>query len=467
MEINILKNPNLNQIQAAFNTLSKQKINPIKLLDENLINNLSPLQFLFLIGLTSWEGKYFDKNFKFIKKFIKKIDKNNKNLLLTLENYLHNIFLKKHETEKSYLLFYSFFSEIYETEKRINIDVSDKCKDILFFVHSPVFLAHTNPLFYMLAKRNNNNIKIAVASLSENSLFTNELKKIGVDFHLIAGKDLYHQLENLFFLSTSFKTIIWQSVPVFLGYFSSIRSNVCLWSFKFHPKINSVYKNLSSFTNYNKTTFFNNSTWFNLDVGFDIKNINNKPSIWLDRKFKFGAFCREELINDENYWLTVKQILSTNNKMKFHYCGRKKIHDFWCAKLQINYNQIIFLGWLKEPHEKLKEMSFLLDGYKLGHGYLAYEAMAVGVPILFPSSRKSYGTLEMFIRKLASNSLLKLELKNYEKIFLTFKNSEEAKSISKKLSTDQKFNKKYGNYYIKMLLKYKTNTFEEFYKIIE
>ena len=71
--------------------------------------------------------------------------------------------MKRYETEEAYNEFYNYFSKFY-LKKRINKNYSRKpINSILFFVHTPNFLAHTNPMFKMLENRKNKNIKIAIA----------------------------------------------------------------------------------------------------------------------------------------------------------------------------------------------------------------------------------------------------------------------------------------------------------------
>ena len=42
------------------------------------------------------------------------------------------------------------------------------------------------------------------------------------------------------------------------------------------------------------------------------------------------SFCREELIDSEQYWRSVKLILDGNSKARYFYCGKKEIHMKWC-----------------------------------------------------------------------------------------------------------------------------------------
>ena len=63
---------------------------------------------------------------------------------------------------------------------------------------------------------------------------------------------------------------------------------------------------MSSFLSYNEIVNYNGHDWINIDVGFDIKNLGQDILNWNERKLKFGAFCRDELIDSEDYWLIVK-----------------------------------------------------------------------------------------------------------------------------------------------------------------
>ena len=144
-----------------------------------------------------------------------------------------------------------------------------------------------------------------------------------------------------------------------------------------------------------------------IDVGFEIKNQSVAPMEWKLRKLNFGSFCREELIDSEQYWRSVKLILDGNSKARYFYCGKKEIHMKWCNTLNLDATKIIYNGWLANPHEKIREMAFLLDGFTLGHGYLALEAMAAKVPIIIPANRK----VRSMIDNIIENSSLSLSKK--------------------------------------------------------
>ena len=65
-------------------------------------------------------------------------------------------------------------------------------------------------------------------------------------------------------------------------------------------------------------------------------------------------------------------------------------------------------------------MAFLIDGLNLGHGYLAIEAMAAEVPIIFSEKKKSYSNVENYLirtRVLWTKKMKKL----FNKYFSVFK----------------------------------------------
>jgi len=468
MKIEIDKNPNFSSISRSFAKLKKLNINIYKLLNKDFLDQLNPNQFIYLIGITAYEGKNFHLNFKFIQRYISRINIKNINLLLNIEGQLYNYFLKRYETEEAYQIFCSFFESLYKKNQNKTIvqNLKNQSNEILFFIHAPVFLAHTNPLLYMLKNRKNFSKNITITSLTEDEVFTRTLTELNVKFVLLKGKTLLEQLNFLVSMSNKYKKIVWQSVPLYLGYVSKSIDNVCLWSFKFHPKFKNVKINIGSFQTYDKKIIFKGNIWKNIDVGFDIKNLNNETELWENRKLKFGAFCREELIDTKDYWSVVKIILEIVENSIFFYCGRKNIHTNWLSMLKIPPKRVVFLGWLEKPYLKLKEMSFLLDGFKLGHGYIAYEAMAANVPIVFPSNRRSYGTLETYINKLSKHSEHKHLFENSKNYFLKFKNNKEAAEIALQLMTDEKTNSFYGKYNNKLISLYPKDNFEDFQKVI-
>ena len=92
MEIKIEKNPNFLQIPFAYKQILKLNINAQKLLNTSFIYSLNPKQFIFLMGVTSFEGKNLNIILNLLNDIFQKLDKK-KNLLLEIEGYL-SIFSK-------------------------------------------------------------------------------------------------------------------------------------------------------------------------------------------------------------------------------------------------------------------------------------------------------------------------------------------------------------------------------------
>ena len=139
------------------------------------------MQFCFLIGVKSFRGKNFSKNLDLIKKYIS-FHKENIDLTLQTENGLHFCFLKRYETEDAYDKFYNFFSKFYYKKVENKNKPREIIDGILFFVHTPTFLAHTNPMFKMLENRKNKNIKIAIACQGFSKQFFEKCKFLDIEF---------------------------------------------------------------------------------------------------------------------------------------------------------------------------------------------------------------------------------------------------------------------------------------------
>lgn len=469
MSIIIPQNPKITEIPNAISKLKSISLNPNNLVTKEILLKSNFNQFIFLIGLTSYDGKNFNNNLLYIKFYIKNVIKDNLNLLLQLEIILHQIFLKKYETEEAYDKFYTYISSLYKTKKnKVGYANTVKIDNILFYVPSPVLLAHTNPLFYMLLNRKDYSSHIVIASNGSNNEFERKCMEVNVEYINIKRRTLLETLNNLGNLSKEFDIVIWQSLPVHLSYFRTLNQKVCLWSHKFHPNIDGLMNYVGSFNEEKKIIYFNKNYWKNIDVGFEIKNRNTNLQSWEKRKLNFGSFCREELINEKQFWEVVKIILEDNIGSKFFYCGRESIHDYWCRNMGINKNNVVYLGWLDEPHLKLKDMAFLVDGFRLGHGYMALEAMAACVPIIFPKNRQSYGTLENYVNKTAHYFCNKYkDIHKYKnKYLLSFESEDQLKKISKKLFYNKNFNQFYGSHYASIISKLRNDTFEKFINVI-
>ncbi len=464
MILEISEKPNFSTLKKNISFLMEKNINFQDLYNPKIMN-LNAEQFAFFIALNSFQGKDFKKHFSLIKQYVNQ-RKLNDDQLIKFECLLYEHFLKNYESESTYNNFFNFFSKSYKSvsNKKLIIDKNNKkLKSILFFVITPSLLAHTVPLFNMLKRRNEEHkeLKIYIASLSQNEKFSEKCFECNAEFINIEGNTILNKLDNLNELSRNFEYFVWVSTPTLLSYFSSIHKDVCYWSHKFHPNFKNVSKNIGAFPSKSKIVFLNDKKWNNVNIGFDILNIDQSSVEHSDRSKSFGSFCREELIDDENYWLLIKSVLENNDEVTFYYCGRSSIHQKWCKKLKINDDKIKFLGWLKEPHLKIKEMCFLIDGFNLGHGYLAMEAMAAKVPIIYPEDKKGYSTCENLIKyyQIFHNE-------RNDELFLLF-DSKNFDSICNKLFNDKLFNDYIGSYYKKVIKNIPTHFFDDFYRVLD
>ena len=466
LKISLPERPHLSLIPQAVRQCLDNKINPEDIITEKNIFDLNFVQFCFLIGVKSFRGKNFSKNLGLIKKYIS-FHKENIELTLQTENGLHFCFLKRYETEDAYDKFYNFFSKLYLKNDK-NQNNSRKIIDsILFFVHTPTFLAHTNPMFKMLENRKNKNIKVAIACQGFSKQFFEKCKFLDIEFFNVYDENINNSFKKILKLTINYKTVIWLSVPIYLSYFRTLYNDVSYWSHKFHPNITGLRSYISAFNNKSdKKVYYNKNFWENIDVGFEIKNQYIVPMEWNFRKFNFGSFCREELIDSEQYWRSVKLILEGNSKARYFYCGRKEIHMKWCNTLNIDAKKITYNGWLAHPHEKIREMAFLLDGFTLGHGYMALEAMAAKVPIIIPANRNVRSMIDNIMEN-SSLSLSKKDRRQYlEKYILKFETDDELLYLSEKLFSDEKFNRYYADEYYQIIKNYKQSTFENFIEVI-
>tara|TARA_B100000963_G_C22523550_1_gene624185 strand:+ start:78 stop:836 length:759 start_codon:yes stop_codon:yes gene_type:complete len=156
------------------------------------------------------------------------------------------------------------------------------------------------------------------------------------------------------------------------------------WSMKFHPNISGIQNYITN-SDADGSTLFNGRTWTKFTPPFLIKNFGKVPVSWPHRHKKFAAFCREELIDNESYWKLVNEIIY-EFKMEFYYTGKNPIHQKYINLLDIPARKIKFMGWPNSPENLMIAFNFLLDGGNRGHGIMASEAIAAGVPVIWPKS---------------------------------------------------------------------------------
>ena len=83
--------------------------------------------------------------------------------------------------------------------------------------------------------------------------------------------------------------------------------------------------------------------WLNFSPRFGLKNLNRRPLPWSERRGKLAAFCREELIDYEDYWQLLADLMAANDEITFHYCGVRAIHQKWVTQLGIQEERLIML----------------------------------------------------------------------------------------------------------------------------
>lgn len=375
--------PDFSLIEKIAPTLELDAILSLITSVQQNLNSINMHQLAFCLQLITFKSNFRDKSFNLLARFIRDQPLRELEMVLQLENYLSMTMLKKFENEESYCAFYSIFDEFYKLnpvgpKKPINVNANG----VLFFVHQPSFLAHTNPMFTILKTRPRN-CRVTVASLNPHEPFKEKCNQLGCEFIALEGKSIVHQLEHLELCAAEHNHVVWQCLPAYLSYFSKRLSNINWWSVKFHPTIGGLQKCITD-TPAGETIQINKNDWYHFASPFEMKNANKQPSNWSKRRGVIGAFCREELIDDEKYWGVLSHLLNSRTSLSFHYCGRRSIHEKWIQKFGINPSQIVFLGWLPKPEKYILKVAFILDTYGHPHGLMGREASVAGVPMIFP-----------------------------------------------------------------------------------
>jgi glycosyltransferase involved in cell wall biosynthesis len=382
MNFQIQDTTNLVAISQSARSLDVDKIDVLAKRARPILGRLSVNRFLFLMANLASQGSNFSNNLELIEDYF--LYTANLDDRLIAEDSLHRLFVKKYETEETYNQFYGLMQKLYESDLPDNVCINTEVKHIIFFVHNPVFLAHTNVLFNLLQSKRNKDYKVTICSLRYDAKFAAKCKEVQAEFKVFNGSDLTTAYEKLIHFSKGSLALVWLSVPVHLAYISQRLNNIVLWTHKYHPNFSNLRGCIGD-DSLERTKFsFFDKDWLHFDAGMKISNFGKKAKPFSTRKLQFASICREELIDDANHWKSVSVLLQNLPQMYYSYCGRVPIHDKWCDYYQIPPDRINFLGWIANPEEKLQEYLFLLDGTKLGHGLIAMEAIACGVPVLSP-----------------------------------------------------------------------------------
>ena len=400
MQLSIPAKPDFNQIPALASRLTPTGLNQVERAATSNICNINASQLAFIVSLLASQKGRFETVLPLIGSFLDSKGTVALNELFELEAFLAGSFLKKFESQEAYSGFYSVFDKFYKKNIAYSdLPKKDSANGVLFFIHAPVFLAHTTPLFEILKSRAFDG-QVKIATLRSNETFTHACRNLNVEHIVLSGSTLEAKICKLEMLASNFCHIVWQCYPAFLSYFSSRVRDVCWWSFKFNPPITGLGKCFTSLPTNVDQAEINGNNWVNFTPRFNLKNISKVRAPWKKRQGRVAAFCREELIDDDQYWSFLSKLLKSNSSLSFEYCGRSEIHSKWIKKYSINPNQVCFLGWLDSPEIAIREVAVVLDTYGLRHGLMAYEAAVASVPVAFPMIRESFGGIQGIYERL-------------------------------------------------------------------
>lgn len=357
-------------------------------LDNQPLGSLNFTQIALLISLfRSAKSSKKQQIISFLKKAV--LFFNNHEMVahsLELENLLYTTYLKHCESEQDYNMFFSAISDCYPHRQKRHLLEGP---NLAFFVQTPRLLAHVNPLVTMIEEdkgRTINPEQIFIISLGHSDDFESKFNSLGVktiDLK-ISDKAVLPLALAQTCKENEIGNLVWQCLPTILSYARSHIDGISWWSMKFHPNISGL-KNYITNADSKGLLEFNGREWTKFTPAYSLKNEQQKPRAWNERRQSFAAFCREELIDCKDYWLLVAEIINEFD-MEFHYTGRRAIHQKFVKEFNIPKNKVKFLGWLDKPEKQMGSYNFILDGGLRGHGVMASEAIATGVPIIFPES---------------------------------------------------------------------------------
>ena len=306
---------------------------------------------------------------------------------LDLEARIAIPLLRSNENESAYAKFYGVFDQYYRAqhsgELLYELDFPRITCKRAYFVHNGTMLAHSSSLLRHIEVTDDNPRDTMIFVIQCDQNFLNKAYKIGVQVVQVPGSDWVEKLSALKAICRNVDYLVWVCFPVFLSLLAKHCNNIIWWSLKFHPPITGPAKYVSRFANANLKNQFMGKEWVNYrGTTFERWGLEKKEAASTVGKIKFGAFCREELIDCPEYWGLVKAILDAVPEIYFTYCGRKPIHFPWIKQYVINPDRVIYLGWLNPVAQYIQGYRFLLDPLKMSHGHLGLEAMASGIPVL-------------------------------------------------------------------------------------
>lgn len=312
--------------------------------------------------------------------------KHNLEIVLNIENELVARWLKRFETEDAYEEFFGLFNNFYKDEQVLSafdsVDVGDIKYDTVFFVHNGTMVAHVQAMINQIRVDRNRLGRVGVLVIQADTQFVAVASSLDIEVIQAPATTWVDIIRVVAEVGSCTGCFVWMCSPVFLSVVSKLTNNVVWWSLKFHPTIDGVKRRIGCFPSSERTVIFKNVRWDNRTSSF---KRCDKPKIDVTRAIgahKFGAFCREELIDFEDYWNLVAIILKANSGLYFTYCGRQPIHDKWVNKLGIEPTRITYLGWLDQAERAIINYKFLLNPLSMSHGHLGLESMVTSIPVL-------------------------------------------------------------------------------------
>ncbi len=421
MGFQILNTIDSASIESSSARLGEEKIPVLAKNAYTILGRLSLKRFVFLMANLAAYGTNFSENMTLIEKYFQLTP--DLRTRLAAEELLHKFFLRKYEHEEAYNAFYKLIQKFYTGNFQSTQTPDDNRSGIVFFVHSPLFLAHTNALFKLLETRQETKTEISIFSLGFSAEFAQKCAELNVKYLVFDNLDPLVNYKEIIQKSKLSKVIVWVSVPVHLAYIAQFLDNTCLWTHKFHPNFFKVRKAIGADSMRRSEFSFFGKNWVGFDSGFNVVNQRITKENWSRRKNKFASVCREELINNKDHWKNVSIILSERKELVYYYCGKQAIHEKWCSLLKIPSSKVKFMGWLSKPEDFIREVSFLLEGPTLGHGVMAFEALSCGIPIIAPDS--SYGNYKRLLSTFEHNFS---EKQDFDKLIKTVFDNKKALS---------------------------------------
>ena len=461
MNFQIKDTTNLADIFQSSLSLDVDKIDVLARKARPILGRLSVNRFVFLMANLASKGSNFSYNLELIEDYFCNVVNLQERLIA--EDLLHKFFLKKYETEEAYNRFYGLMQRFHDSNFTDNNGINPEAKHIIFFAHNPVLLAHTNILFKLLQSNQSKDYRVTICSLRYDAKFFAKCEEVNAEFKVFDDQDLTIAYEKLIGFAKESLALVWLSVPVHLAYVSQKLNNTVLWTHKFHPNFSNLLGCIGDDSFARAKFSYFDKDWLHFDAGMEISNFGKEARSLSTRKLQFASICREELIDDADHWKNVSLVLKNMPQMRYVYCGKLAIHHKWCDLYQIPMDRVNFLGWITNPEEKVRENLFLLDGTKLGHGVIAMEAIACGVPILSPecSIGRYRGMLQWGQSKLKSSSFRSLAK-------TIFENEDQLLTVVQSLSKED-LNHKFTNLLINFfeLINGRAQTFDDFIYLLE